>query len=49
VEWCGTWWPGQIIEKEGSNVKVNYVDWDSSYDEWIQARSVRLGNVVLYK
>lgn len=36
------WETAEILEERGDSRLVRYLDWGSSYDEWIAANSARL-------
>lgn len=41
VEWKGSWYPAQVIGVRGDESLVHYVDFDSSWDEWVGSERIR--------
>ncbi|MDF1564334.1 MAG: caspase family protein [Deltaproteobacteria bacterium] len=41
VEWGGSWWPALILEEKGKQLRIHYVGYDSSWDEWIPPERLR--------
>src|SRR5690606_25074298 len=40
--WYGsTWYAGRVLEVRGTNYKVSYDGWSSSWDEWVDATRLR--------
>ena len=44
VEWNGSWWDAIILEIDGGRHLINYIGFDSSWDEWVT--SERIQNLV---
>jgi mbt repeat./RNA binding activity-knot of a chromodomain. len=35
ILWKGNWWPAHVIGVKGSQIKIHYDGYDSSWDEWV--------------
>jgi hypothetical protein len=46
VEWHGSWWPAEVIEKRSGFFKIHYTGWGSEWDEWIEPSRMRAAAVV---
>ena len=44
VEWNGSWWDAIILEIDGGSHLINYIGFDSDWDEWVT--SERIQNLV---
>jgi len=44
VEWNGSWWDAIILEIDGGRHLINYIGFDSDWDEWVT--SERIQNLV---
>lgn len=38
IEWKGSYWPGQIVQKRDGRLKVHYAGWGAEWDEWVEQR-----------
>ena len=41
VQWQGDWYQAQVIEVKGSQYKIHYDGYASSWDEWIDKSRIR--------
>jgi agenet domain-containing protein len=41
VEWNGTWWPAEILKREGDKSYIRYTGWDESWNEWVMKARIR--------
>jgi hypothetical protein len=42
ILWGGKWYPGNVTERRGEEIKVHYEGWADSWDEWVKRDRVRL-------
>lgn len=42
VEWQGAWYPAKVLKKENGKFFITYVGYDSSWDEWVENKRIRL-------
>jgi hypothetical protein len=35
VYWGSRWWPGRVLNRDGSRYRITYDGWSSSWDEWV--------------
>jgi len=41
IHWGSRWWPGRVLQKDGTRYLVTYEGWSSSWDEWVRADRLR--------
>lgn len=41
TEWGGAWWKSRVVAGGADALKVAYVGWDASHDEWVSPERVR--------
>lgn len=41
VLWSGTWYAAEVIEARAGQYKIHYVDWASTFDEWVKPDRMR--------
>lgn len=44
VLWNGIWWDATVLGERGSSLKVHYIGWESSWDEWVSPARYRRPN-----
>lgn len=41
ILWEGQWYPGRVLEADGSRYKIRYDGYDESWDEWVTSERLR--------
>jgi len=42
VEWHGAWYDAKVLKKKQGYWYIHYVDYDDSWDEWVDRDRIRL-------
>jgi hypothetical protein len=41
VEWHGTWWAAEVLQRAGNRSYIHYTGWDDSWNEWVTPERIR--------
>lgn len=41
VEWRGSWWPAQVLERKDGRFRIHYLGYEATWDEWVGVERIR--------